>query len=171
MNENEIEFEKLITEGSHFVVVPNFIDELSEIVGRLREGTNKDLITLYPEFARGSYEEKVNPLGIKGELIAQHILSSKGIEYESAPLYAAKPVACPDIIIGKYKIDSKGVRSDGWDLLVNKGAHEKRIKDITHYFFSRKNGTGARYWIHSHKEVSSWMVKPVRYSLAYYKRI
>lgn len=142
------------------------------MVGKIRNNRNRELMEKHPEYQRGDKGGVVNQLGISGELIAQCFLSLNGINYDGAPLLSDKPESEPDIITKTgCRIDVKAVSEGGWDFLVNKDAHLKKEKNITHYLFVKQVGTTAKYRIFTYEEVSGWKIKNVKYSDAYYLEI
>lgn len=151
---------------------PLFFHEVAEIIGGLRQASNRPRNEVTPGFVgRGDKTETVNPLGVLAEMVAQYVFYANQIEYRGAPLLADQPVTEGDIQAGPYIFDVKGVRTDGWDLLVNEDVHNNEKKRITHYIHIQAIGGIASYWINSHAEVCSWRVKKVLYTNAYYKPI
>lgn len=149
------------------IMVPNFIDEVSRIVGDLRNNTNRSLMEINPSYKRGEKTDDVNPLGIRGELIAQCLLSASGRTYQSAALLSDAPISEPDIVINGVGIDVKGVGPHGQHLLVNKKAHDNKSKNVDYYLFIQQLGNSARYWFYSYQDVSTWKVKFFKYTEAY----
>lgn len=148
---------------------PAFINVCADIVGSLRDLTNLEMNESAVRFKRGDRGGEVNRLGMRGELIARFICHKNNYPFQAPPLLSENPVSGADLIYGEYRFDIKTIRSDAPDLLVNQEAHVNPKKDITHYwFFQQQDSDVALYWIYSHEEVSSWSIKNVRYSDAYY---
>lgn len=150
------------------VSFPPFINNLSIIVGKLRDLYNSDMNERNARFKRGDRSKHVNVIGIRGELIAQHLLFMQNVPFESVELLSDKPVKACDIKTPNARIDVKMVRTDAPDLLVNKEAHNKK-KAVDYYLFIQQlTDTTARYWIYTYDDVSRWAIKNVKYSDAYY---
>lgn len=148
---------------------PLYIDNVSILIGKLRDLFNSEMNEKDARFKRGERSEFVNILGVKGELIMQHHLHATGKKFTSVDLLSPRPISEPDIICGGSRIDVKTIRSDAPDLLVNKDAHEKAGKGITHYCFVRCVKPGlASYWVYTWQDVNKWEIKNVKYSDAYY---
>lgn len=151
---------------------PKYIDTCAMLIGRMRDAANAEMNEAAPRFKRGEHSGFVDILGIRGELIAQHIAFACGYKYIAAPLLSIRPEKMPDLVISDAKIDVKAIREDAPDLLVNAEAHRKQRGIVTHYQFVQCFANCiARYWIHSFAEVDQWPVKNCKYSDAHYLAI
>lgn len=151
---------------------PNWINELSEIIGFLRRRKNDELYNEVPSKKSGDRDELVHPLGVKGELIFSTFLYKNNIEHKLNTILADSPVVEYDILVGDKRIDIKTIRPDGWDLLVKVKSHNYIEKKIDSYVFLQiLDDTNARYWIFKHEEVSKWNIKNTKYNDNYFKPI
>jgi hypothetical protein len=150
---------------------PDYINEVSKVIGSLRSKSNKEIKKKVKYFQRDGKEEELDVMGVKGELIFSHYLHSIGVEHKLNTLLNDKPVSEPDIIIGDKTIDVKCTRSTSPYFLVNERAHLKD-KNIGFYAFVMpfKNNT-ADIYICSYDSVNKWGVKNFKYTSAYYKLI
>lgn len=159
----------------HRIIYPHFFNEVAAYLGKLRDLYNYDMNESNDRFKRGERSEFVNILGIKGELIFAYYLFTKGKKYQMNKILDSRPIQSYDITVeGEDAIsylDVKTIRSDAPDLLVNEEAH-KKSKGITDYAFLQITGLNtARAWICNISEVSTWKIKNVKYSNAYFKTI
>lgn len=151
---------------------PNWINEVSQILGVARRRANDKLYDEVPSKKCGERDELVHPLGVKGELIFAMFLYQNNIDYKLNTLLSDAPVVEYDILIGNKKVDIKTLRPDGWDLLVKVKSHHYIEKKIDSYVFLQIiDDTTARYWIFKHDEVSKWNIKNTKYNDNYYKPI
>ena len=150
---------------------PEYINEVSKVIGSLRCKSNEVITQQVKYFQRGGKEEELDVMGVKGELIFSHYLHSIRVEHKVNTLLDHKPVSAPDIIIGDKTIDVKCIRSTSPHFLVNERAHLKD-KNIGFYAFVMpfKNNT-ADIYICSYDSVNKWGVKNFKYTKAYYKLI
>ena len=158
------------------VSYPAFLNTCGNMVGDLRQMTNRERDEKHPEYTRGDRSGEVHPLGARAELIARFTLFSQGIPYEATPLLAPHPQGEPDIIIrdkigspnGEMRIDVKGSPEGASDLLMNQRAHNKASKGITHYWFIQQlSDELARFWIFKYAAISNWKVKKLKYGPAH----
>lgn len=150
---------------------PNFINECSVYIGKLRHLYNYDLNESTDKYNRFGKSDAPDILGLKGELIFSYFLAKNNIEHTNAKLLSNVPIKEPDIIVGNKKIDVKTINTNAPHLLVNEEAHNKD-KDIDTYVFVRlKTNNTADYWVYSYKEVNEWEVQFFKYTNAYCKLI
>jgi len=155
-----------------FVSFPEYINEVSTILGRFRTKLNADLAKKKPECDRGRQNDEVNILGIKAELIARHVAFDLGGTYHATRLIADTPLCEPDIVKSGNRYDVKGVKYGANMLTVNDKAHLKNKGGITHYFFIQIMGeTKARYTIFEKGMVDGWELKQLPFTPAYCKQI
>jgi hypothetical protein len=84
---------------------PEFINKEAREISVKRSSKSK---AVYKQKKRKRKNEtEVSYRGVLAELIFTCILVKEKIEFKSAPLVAEKPVAEPDFIVGKYRIDVK----------------------------------------------------------------
>ena len=150
---------------------PNFINECSVYIGKLRHLYNYDLNESTDKYNRFGKSVAPDILGLKGELIFSYFLAKNNIKHTNAKLLSNVPIKEPDIIIGNKKIDVKTINADAPHLLVNEEAHKKDKNIDTYVFIQIKNNQSANYWVYSYKEVNSWDVKFFKYTNAYCKLI
>lgn len=148
---------------------PPLINEQALYIGGLRDTVNQYTSVKYPEYYRPNMQ--VDQLGCKAEMIAQYFFWSHKAKYKATQMLGVDPIKDADIIVGQKRIDVKGLWSYVTECRVNKKAHLKD-KKITHYLFIRPDDDGlendvAQWWLFSHKEVSKWKVKKLKYTDAY----
>ena len=150
---------------------PDYINEVSKIVGLLKNRTVKEITHKVEYFQRGGMEDELDIMGVMGELIFSNYLHSKGVDHKTNTLLDDKPVSGPDIIIGDKTVDVKCIKRRSPHFLVNERAH-KKDKNIDFYAFviPMENNT-ADIYVCSYDSVSSWPVKNFKYTNAYYKLI
>jgi hypothetical protein len=150
---------------------PAYIDEVSEIIGLLRNKSNEQIMNNNSYYQRGGLEDKMDIMGVKGELIVSNYLHSQGIEHKLSKLLDDRPVSSEDINIDGKAVDVKCVNDNAPHLLVNEKAHLKD-KGIGYYaFVMPKPDHTAHIWLCSYEDVSKWNVRNFKYTNAYYKQI
>ena len=152
---------------------PPLINEQALYIGGLRDTVNQYTSAKYPEYARPNLQ--VDQLGCKAEMIAQYFFWSNKIEHEPTQMLGVDPIKDADIIVGKKRIDVKGLWSYIKELRVNKKGHLKE-KNITHYLFIKPksdalNNEIAQWWLFTHQEISNWQIKKLTYTDAFVRGI
>lgn len=151
---------------------PEYINNVSAIISKLRSATNVEVMMKNPEYDRGHLNESSEILGLKGELIAQNFFFQNGVKFQFADFVNAHDKTKADIIIGNRFIDVKSVNPEAPHLLVNEKSHKRLHKQVTHYFFIQVlSKDTALYWIVPYEDVNDWEVKFFKYTNAYCKLI
>lgn len=158
-------------EKTGVIEYPDFINDVSVYIGKLRDLFNFKLNQNSPSYKRGEHTEFVNILGVKGELIFSNYLHQNNIDHCLGTLLSHSPLVTCDMIVNGKRIDIKTIRADAQDLLVNKQAHEKLKGIDTYVFVQVQDNNKAQYWVHKYGEINDWKIKNVGYSDAYYKSI
>jgi hypothetical protein len=136
---------------------PEYLNEVATIIGRMRNESNTELTSLFPEYSRGSQDERVHINGVLCEMIFAYYLQKESKQFKMGVLLGGKPLPEPDIIIGNTRIDVKWVSSD--EFRVNTKAHRKK-NDVTHYAFIRIAPPNyAKMWVIKYSEVDRWEEK------------
>lgn len=136
---------------------PEFFNECADVIGKLRSQSNDELRTLFPEFSRGTQEEKISRYGVLCEMVFAYYLQKEKKSYTMGVLLGGKPMPEPDVIIGDVRIDVKWISGD--EFRVNSKAHHKK-SDVTHYAFVRISPPNyAKMWVIKYGEVSRWEEK------------
>ena len=109
---------------------------------------------------------------ILGELVARSYLSDKDIEYNNSPLIEMRPVAKPDLYIGKESIDIKTLRKDSDMFMVNYSAHNNKEKRPDYYWLVRLDGDfmSSHFAVKS-KDVDNWKVKKTKVTKVYFANL
>ena len=152
------------------VTYPKYIDEVSTFIGKKRNDNNIENMNRKPEYKRGGMEEKIDILGVKGELIFANYLFQKGIEHDVNTLIGDKPVCDYDVKVNGRKIDVKSINENAPNFLVNEKAHNKKKMDY-YVFVMPLDNCKAYIWKHKYLDVSNWSVKFFKYTNAYYKEV
>jgi hypothetical protein len=134
---------------------PNWVNEMGEKIGENRDNTCKQLNEKNLNQVR---PKSFNVVGGMGEVIYLLYLFKNDIEHEANLLFGNKPIVEHDVIVKKeYFIDVKGIRVDGEFFTVNKEAHEKVDKYITHYVFVKLHANNeCDIYRCAKEEVDSW---------------
>lgn len=136
---------------------PEYLNEVADVIGRMRSESNEELRTLFPEFSRGTQEDKISRFGVLCEMVFAYYLQKEGKPYTMGVLLGGKPVPEPDVIVGTSRIDVKWISGD--EFRVNTKAHRKK-SDVTHYAFIRIAAPNyAKMWVIKYDEVSRWEEK------------
>lgn len=136
---------------------PEFLNEVADLIGRMRNESNEELMSLFPEFSRGTMNEKIDRYGVLCEMAFAYYLQKEGKQYTMSVLLGGKPIPEPDAIVGDARIDVKWVSAD--EFRVNTKAHKKK-NDVTHYAFIRIAPPNfAKMWVIKYDEVNRWEEK------------
>lgn len=136
---------------------PEFLNEVADVIGRMRNESNEELMSLFPEFSRGTMNEKIDRYGVLCEMVFAYYLQKEGKQFKMGLLLGGKPVPEPDIIINDTRIDVKWISGD--EFRVNTKAHRKK-SDVSHYAFVRIAPPNyAKMWVIKYDEVSRWEEK------------
>jgi len=149
---------------------PEYINEVAEHLGRLRNESNSKLKENNPRYKRGDLDLYVDVLGIKGELIVSNYLHNKNINHKLNTLLDDKPVCDWDIKIENKTYDVKSLGYKRQNLLVNEEAHRKKKMDY-YAFVMPFDKNKAYIWKYSYKQVCDWEVKFFGYTNAYCKKV
>lgn len=149
---------------------PEYINEVSEVLGKKRYEDSTDIRNSNVKYQRGDKELDIDILGIKGELIASHYLFSKNVNHKLSTLCGGVPVVGCDIMVNDKKIDVKSVPHYGKLLLVDITAHHKKPMDYYMFVKPSKNNR-AKIWVIDYKEIGSWEKRYLGYGNAYCKEI
>lgn len=149
---------------------PEWIDEVGEYVGALRQMSNYIKTKNNPQFDRKNINYLVHQNGLKGELIYAIYLERKKQDYKMPVLWGGTSFCGYDFQVKGVNIDVKTTESR--ILAVNKEQHENKNKRIEWYAFIVLTGnlTAELYHI-SYDEVSSWGFQKYGYSNAYIKNL
>lgn len=149
---------------------PQWIDEVGEYVGALRQMSNYNKTKNNPQFDRKSINYLVHQNGLKGELIFALYLERKGQDYKMPVLWGGYSVCGYDFQVKGTNIDVK--TTEKRILAVNRGQHENKNKGIQWYAFIVLTGNlTAELHYKSYDEVSSWGFQEYGYSEAYIKKL
>jgi hypothetical protein len=133
---------------------PEFLNEVADVFGKLRSDSNEELRSLFPEFSRGTQEDKLSRNGVLCEMVFAYYLQKNAKSYTMGVLLDIKPMPQPDIIVGDARIDVKWISGD--EFRVNTKAHKKK-NDVTHYAFIRLSPPNyAKMWVIKYTEVNRW---------------
>jgi hypothetical protein len=151
------------------IIYPPFIDEVAACMSKLRDIVN---FKLDQDVERYRRDKDVNFIGIKGELIFSHYLTTQGIAHEVNRILDARPVVDWDIKLNSKTIDVKTLTNEdhATALLVNREAYHKQGKKVDYYVFIRLlNGSlEAEFFMFPSSAVRQWKVKSLKYSDAYF---
>lgn len=149
---------------------PEYINEVAEHLGRLRNEHNNELRKKYPKYEMGNLNLYVDVLGVKGELILSNYLYSIGVEHELQILLDDSPVCSWDIKLGDTTFDVKTFEHPKGNFLVNEEQHHKKRVDYYAFVLPVENNN-AYIWKYTYEQVSDWNVKHFGYANAYHKKV
>lgn len=145
---------------------PQWIDEVGEYVGALRQMSNYIKTISNPKFDRKHLNNSRNQLGLKGELIYALYLERKNQEYKMPVIWGGYAITGYDFQVKGVNIDVK--TTDGNILHVNKDEHENKSKGIQWYAFIVLTGNlTAQLYYYTHEQVTSWGVSQSKYTEVY----
>jgi len=149
---------------------PQWIDEVGEYIGALRQISNYNKTISNPKYDRKHLNNSRNQLGLKGELIFALYLERKNQEYKMPVLWGGYAITGYDFQVKGINIDVKTTESR--ILAVNRDEHENKNKGIQWYAFIVLTGNlTAELYYKSHGEVSSWGFQKYGFTDAYIKNL
>lgn len=149
---------------------PDYINEVSEVIGTKRYDDCTAIRKANKDYQRGDQELEIDILGVKGELIASHYLFSKNTEHHLNKLAGGKPISDYDILVNGKKVDVKAIPHYGRFLIVTVMAHHKKPMDYYMFVKPSQNNT-ADIWLIDYEEVGKWNKKFLGYGDVYCKTI
>lgn len=149
---------------------PEYINEVAEHLGRLRNDYNNELRKKHPKYEMGNLNLYVDVLGVKGELILSNYLYSIGADHKLQTLLDDSPVCSWDIKIGDTTFDVKTLEHKNGNFLVNEEQHHKKTVDYYAFVLPIENNN-AYIWKYKYKDVNNWNVKHFGYTNAYHKKV
>lgn len=149
---------------------PSYYKEVAKHLGEKREKASAAIAANNPRYQRPN-PDKVNQLGLLGELIVLHFLEGKNESYIHAPFVEETPYQGPDVEWNGKLFDIKTCNENARYLLVNAEAAQK-LKGVSHYWFVKiLNDREAQMWVFPKEDVSKWPVKNFGYTDAHYMQI